>query len=481
MIAVAVLTAYGLAFAGLVIYSLHRGSLLLTYLRHARRCVAPAPSDWSGDWPHVTVQLPIYNERYVVRRLLDAVAALDYPRDRLEIQVLDDSDDDTVELAGRRIAHHSGSGIDIVHLRRKDRSGYKAGALAYGLARVKGEFVLILDADFVPQPDLIKRILAPFRDDDIGMAQARWGHLNEADSWLTRVQALLLDAHFHLEHGARAAAGLFFNFNGTAGMWRVECLRDAGGWRADTLTEDLDMSYRAQMRGWRFAYLPDLVVPAELPKRMQAFKNQQARWAQGTIETACRTLPAIIRGPWSVRVKLEAVAHLTSYVPEPLTLALAILVFPAVIVRLQHGWPALLIADLFFLLAAIGPISFYYAATIRANGRKAWPAIIYYVPLILALGVGLSVNNTGAVLAGLSRRTSEFVRTPKQGSACVGYRSHFSRFGFLLECALAGYLALAIAYTLANGIYPSIPFLSLFLWGFVVVAAGSCRSWSNIK
>ncbi len=482
MIGPIVLVAYTLVFSGLIAYSLHRGWLLFTYRRLARH--GSTPGTWSGPWPSITVQLPIYNERFVVERLLDAVASLDYPRDRLEIHVLDDSDDETLELAIRRVEHHARRGIDIEHMRRPDRSGYKAGALAYGLERARGEFVVILDADFLPQPDLLQRLLPPFADPRVGMAQARWGHLNEDANWLTRVQALLLDAHFHIEHGARAAAGLFFNFNGTAGMWRASCLRDAGGWQADTLTEDLDISYRAQMRGWRFAYLPDVVVPAELPRGIRAFKSQQARWAQGAIETARKLLPELLRGPWSWRQKLEATAHLTSYAPGPLTLALTLLVFPAVVIRFKHGWPGLLFADLAFLVAAIGPLSCYYAETFRANGRKPWPAVLLYVPLVLALGVGLSVNNTRALIAGIltrprsPRRRSEFVRTPKLGVARRGYRARFSQWGVLVEAALAGYLVFAIVYSLANGLYPSVPFLALFLWGFISVAAGSIRERS---
>ena len=475
MIAPLILLAYGLALAGLVVYSLHRGWLMLTYRRLCRR---PRPvRTWRGPWPRVTVQLPIYDERFVVERLIDAACALDYPRDRLEIQVLDDSTDETAVLAARRVAHHAGRGISIRHVRRRQRDGYKAGALAHGLEGwrgARGQFVLILDADFVPPPDLLQRMLPAFADPQVGMAQARWGHLNENASWLTRTQALILDAHFHIEHGARHAAGLFFNFNGTAGIWRVECLRDAGGWQADTLTEDLDLSYRAQMRGWRFVYLPDVVVPGELPEGVRAFKSQQARWAQGSIQTARKLLPELLRGDWSWRIKLEAIAHLTSYVPSALTLALAVLVFPAAIVRLHHGWPLLLLADLFLFAAAIGPLAYFYAETLRAGGRRAWPEITLYVPLILALGIGISVNNTRALIAGLfSRGASEFVRTPKRGEARGGYRARTGWKGTAVESALAAYIAVAIGYALIEGLYPSIPFLLLFQYGFTAVAAGS--------
>jgi cellulose synthase/poly-beta-1,6-N-acetylglucosamine synthase-like glycosyltransferase len=466
-----ILGAYSLVLLGFVAYSVHRGWLLLTYRRLHR---AGPESGWQEPWPRVTVQLPLYNERYVVERLIDAVCAIDYPRERLEVQVLDDSSDDTAELARRCVARHAGAGIDVRYIRRDSRVGYKAGALAYGLERAAGTFVLVLDADFVPPPDLLQRMLPPFTDPEIGMVQARWGHLNEAASWLTRAQALILDAHFHIEHGARSAAGLFFNFNGTAGIWRTECVKDSGGWQADTLTEDLDLSYRAQLRGWRFVYLPDVVVPGELPDDVRSFKSQQARWAQGSIQTARKLLPRLLRGRWPWRVKLEAVMHLTSYVPSLLTLGVAVLVFPAAIVRLQHGWPLLLLADLFCFAAAIGPLGYFYAETLRAGGRRAWPAILLYLPLILALGIGLSLNNTRAIVAGLfPRGDSEFVRTPKRGGSVAGYWARSSRWGTAAETALAAYLAIAIGFAFTNALYPSIPFLVLFLYGFGAVAAGS--------
>ncbi|NIR43809.1 MAG: glycosyltransferase [Gemmatimonadetes bacterium] len=474
IVGAAALIGYGLALAGLVIYSLHRGWLLFTYRRKCPR--SPDRRQWRGPLPRVTVQLPVYNERFVVERLIDAACALDYPEERLEVQLLDDSTDGTAELARQRVAHHAARGRDVRYLRRGSRAGYKAGALAYGLERASGQFVLVLDADFVPPPKLLRRMLPPFLDPGVGMVQARWAHLNEGKSWLTRTQALLLDAHFHIEHGARAAAGLFFNFNGTGGMWRTSCLRDAGGWQADTLTEDLDLSYRAQMRGWRFEYLPDVVVPGELPEDLDAFKSQQARWAQGSIQTARKLLPALLKGPWGWRVKLEAAAHLTAYVPAALTLALGLTLFPAAVVRLDYGWPLLLFADLFCLVAAIGPLGFFYAETRRASGRHAWPGVLIDVPRILALGIGLSLSNTRALAAGLSTTgDAEFVRTPKRGGTRGGYRSRVSRRVAALEWGLTAYIAVAIGYALAYGLYPSIPFLVLFQFGYAAVAADSLR------
>lgn len=478
MIDILILAGYGIALAGLATYSVHRGWLLLA---HRRGDAAPEVADaWKGPLPHITVQLPLYNERYVVGRLLDAVSALDYPRDRLQIQVLDDSTDETSAIARKRVRYHRRRGVPIDYLQRGSRYGYKAGALAYGLQRARGELVLILDADFVPPPDLLHRMIPAFRDPRVGMVQARWGHINEHASWLTRAQALLLDAHFLIEHGGRAAAGLFFNFNGTAGIWRAACLRDAGGWQADTLTEDLDLSYRAQMRGWRFVFLPDVVVPGELPDTVRAFKGQQARWAQGSIQTARKTLPHLLRGDWPWRIKLEALAHLTSYVPAGLTLALSVLVFPAAVVRFDHGWPLLLFADLILLAAALGPLLLFYGEALRSVGRPAWPTVLLRVPAILVLGIGLSLNNTRALLAGLSGfGGSEFVRTPKRGRARHGYRPRASGWIVGAEVGLAGYVALAVTHAALNGLYPSIPFLLLFQFGFVVVAAGSIRQLAH--
>ncbi len=469
MIAQLVLGAYALVLLGLAAFSVHRGWLVHLYRRRGQS----APSaGWPGPWPAVTVQLPVYNERHVVERLIDAVCALDYPGDRLQVQILDDSDDVTVELVRRRVAEHAARGIAIEHVRRASRDGYKAGALAYGLERASGEFVLILDADFVPPGDLLKRLLPPLSDPKVGMVQARWGHLNAGASWLTRAQSLLLDGLFLVEHPARAGAGLFINFNGTAGIWRTSCIRDAGGWQADTLTEDLDLSYRAQMRGWRFVYAADVTVPSELPQGIGAYKNQQARWAQGAMQTAVKVLPALLRGAWPWRVKLEAAAHLTSHLAAPLTLALSLLVFPAALVRFGQGWPLLLLVDLVLLVCAMGPVYWYCAETLRARGGGVWPAILFYLPVVVALGIGISLNNTRAALAGLAgRREAEFVRTPKQGAAPGVYQARGGPWSTATEIALAGYVAVAVGYALMNGIYPSVPFLMLFQCGFTVVAA----------
>ena len=323
--------AYVACQGALLVYASHRWTMVLGPRRWPP--VAPAADAPEVALPHVTVQLPVYNERRVVERLIDAAAALDWPRERLEVQVLDDSSDETSALAAAAVARACAAGVDAVHLRRGSREGYKAGALAAGLAVARGEFIAIFDADFVPPPCTLRRLMPRFADAGVGMVQARWGHLNRGRSLLTAAQATLLDAHFLLEHAVRAGRGLFFNFNGTAGIWRRTCIEDAGGWSHATLTEDLDLSYRAQLAGWRFAYAPDVVVPAELPSDMAAFKSQQRRWARGSIQTARRVLPGLWRRDLPLAVKLEAFFHLTANAAYPLLLALGLLLLPVLLAR----------------------------------------------------------------------------------------------------------------------------------------------------
>ncbi|MGH7732025.1 MAG: glycosyltransferase, partial [Candidatus Eiseniibacteriota bacterium] len=317
----------------LVLYASHRYLLLWRWWRGGRDRPETRPAD-PGDrsLPVVTVQLPIFNESRVVTRLIDAAAALDYPPDRLEIQVLDDSDDETREIASRAVARHRARGVDIHHLHRPHRRGFKAGALADGLARARGSLVAVFDADFVPAPDFLLRLVPRFADAAVGMVQARWGHLNRARSALTAAQATLLDAHFLIEHPARMHAGLFFNFNGTAGIWRRACIEDAGGWSDDTVTEDLDLSYRAQLEGWRFEFDAAVEAPGELPGDVAALRSQQRRWTRGAIQTARKLLPRIWRAPLPRRVKWEAFVHLTGNIVYPLLLLLGLLLLPALLV-----------------------------------------------------------------------------------------------------------------------------------------------------
>ncbi len=440
---------HGIVLTLLAAYGLHR-LLLLSWLR-ARVEPPTAPVR-----ARVTVQLPIFNERFVVERLLRTTAELDW--DDLEIQVLDDSTDETRHIAARVVRELRSQGVEIVHLHRRDRGGFKAGALEAGLATATGEFVAIFDADFLPQPDFLRRAMPCFRA-DTGMVQARWGHLNRDESWLTRLQAILLDGHFVIEHAARHASGRWFNFNGTAGIWRREAIEDAGGWQHDTLTEDLDLSYRAQLRGWSFVFLPDLVVPAELPSSTDAFLAQQHRWAKGSIQTARKLLPRLLRASVPARLKLEATAHLAANLAYPLVLLLAVLTPLVGLSRDRLGVSWLGGLDLAVFLLATASVAAFYGISQRKQGRAAWG-----VPMTLALGIGLAWRQSLAVLEALLGRPSPFVRTPKGASSGQTYAAEArNRVG---ELALFSWQALGIGLSLASGQWASLPLQLLFLVGF---------------
>ena len=453
-------------------YGAHRCYLLYLYTRYRARPTPPRLTP--EDLPRVTVQLPIYNELYVVERLIDAAAALDYPPDRLEIQVLDDSTDETRRVAERAVSRWRSRGVRICRLERADRSGYKAGALAAGLRVASGEAIAVFDADFLPPRDFLRRAIPVLWQPGVGMVQARWGHVNQDYSWLTRVQALLLDAHFVLEHGGRHRGGCFFNFNGTAGVWRRQAIDAAGGWQDDTLTEDLDLSYRAQLAGWRFEFLPDLVAPAELPVEMTAFKLQQQRWATGSVQTCLKVLPAVVRSSVPLRVKLEACFHLTANFNYPLLLLASVLLAPALFARAPGGAPSFVAVDLpLFCAAALSMVNFH-AVSQRAV-RRDWLSQLKYVPLALAVGVGLSVNNTLAVLGALRRGRLQFRRTPKYGvvqrrDPWQAKRYRLARAGQpLAELALGIYCTLAAFAALAGGAYAAVPVLGIFGCGYLYV------------
>lgn len=385
----------------------------LTYLTWRKRQVRTDPPPMS-IWPRVTVQLPIYNELYVAERLIQAAARLDYPRHLLEIQVLDDSTDETVELVRNSVERLRAQGINIVHLHRTQRTGFKAGALAEGLARTHGEFIAIFDADFVPHPDFLKRTLPHFQDSRIAFIQTRWGHLNREYSLLTFLQSLAIDAHFMVEQFARSHGGYWFNFNGTAGVWRREAVQEAGGWTADTLTEDLDLSYRAFLRGWRALYLRDVEVPAELPVSFSAYRRQQHRWARGSLECALKLIPQVWKAPLSLRQKLEAILHLTGYGVHLLLCAL-VLLYPIVLV-LSQRYPSLIALfgiAFIFNATAFAPTLFFVIAQ-QQLGRRWWlllPVILF----ITALGAGMMLNTVRAALQILRGGHSVFERTPKFG------------------------------------------------------------------
>jgi cellulose synthase/poly-beta-1,6-N-acetylglucosamine synthase-like glycosyltransferase len=321
------LAAYFFVLIILAVYGWHRYYLVYLYMRHRDR--EPRPGPPLDPPPPVTIQLPLYNEMYVADRLIDAVCRIKYPADLLEIQVLDDSTDETRGIAEQAVRRFAAQGVDIKYLHRSNRTGYKAGALEAGLRQARGEFVAIFDADFIPTPDFLERLMPHFADSNVGMVQARWGHINQDYSLLTKIQSILLDGHFVLEHGGRNRAGRFFNFNGTAGVWRRRAIDEAGGWQHDTLTEDLDLSYRAQLRGWRFVFVSDVIAPAEVPVEMNAFKSQQHRWAKGSVQTCRKLLPRILAADVPLAVKAEAFFHLTANFNYPLMCVLSVLMFPA--------------------------------------------------------------------------------------------------------------------------------------------------------
>ncbi len=464
-----ILALYYLILGILACYGVHRMVLVLEYWR-TRRESLPRPAD-PEQWPVVTVQLPIFNEKYVAERLIEAVCRLDYPRERLEIQVLDDSTDDTRQIVARLVKRLRGEGCDVHHLHREDRTGFKAGALEAGFAVARGELVAVFDADFVPQPGFLRDSVPYFADPGVGMVQARWGHLNRDFSLLTRVQAILLDGHFVVEHAARHRSGCFFNFNGTAGIWRREAIQDAGGWEHDTLTEDLDLSYRAQLAGWRFQYLPDLVVPAELPVEINAYKSQQHRWAKGSIQTGRKLLGRILRSPLSWKTKLEAFVHLTNNWAYLLMLALAALIFPAMVLRRGEEVWKLLAIDLPLFLAATVSVIVFYLVSQGANGGS-WGRRLLSLPALMGVGIGLAVNNSRAVLSGAFRDGGVFHRTPKfsiEGKAGgVSGKSYAlgTRLSFYVETLLALYFIACLAAAVHLEMWLSIPFLYLFLHGY---------------
>jgi cellulose synthase/poly-beta-1,6-N-acetylglucosamine synthase-like glycosyltransferase len=470
------LVCYFFVLSILGIYGWHRYFIVYQYMKYRHRTPGPPPP--VGIWPVVTVQLPIYNEMYVTDRLIDAVGALDYPRDRLEIQVLDDSTDETRDIAALAVRRWAAQGLDIKHLHRSDRTGYKAGALEAGLKEAKGEFIAIFDADFLPSPDFLRRTVPYFGDDRLAVVQARWGHLNHEYSLLTKVQSIMLDGHFVLEHGGRNRSGCFFNFNGTAGVWRREAITDAGGWQHDTLTEDLDLSYRAQLKGWQFLFLPNLVTPAEVPVEMNAFKSQQHRWAKGSIQTCRKVLPYVLLADLPLKVKVEAFFHLTANFNYILMIALSALMFPAMVVRYEMGWTEMLLIDIpLFAAATLSVFNFYLIS--QRETYADWRTRVRYLPFVMAIGIGLAVNNAKAVLEALFGEPGEFTRTPKYGIERSQddwqHKKYHQSMPIqpFVELGLGLYFTVTVFYALANEIYGTVPFLALFQFGFLYMGLTS--------
>jgi cellulose synthase/poly-beta-1,6-N-acetylglucosamine synthase-like glycosyltransferase len=458
--------AYVVALVGVAVYAVNAWTMLGLAWQRRRDGAAPEPE--LASLPAVTVQLPLYNERYVAARLLDAVAALDYPKDKLDIQVLDDSTDDTPAIVAHMVTAMRVRGFDVTHVRRRRRAGFKAGALAEGLVRAKGEFIAIFDADFVPPPDVLRRMLPAF-EPDVACVQARWGHLNRAYSTLTRAQAVALDAQFAVEQPARAGSGLLLSFNGTGGIWRKTAIEDAGGWQADTLTEDLDLSYRAQLRGWRIVYRQEIECPAELPVLASSFKSQQRRWATGFTQTAVKHVPSVLASPLSGWQRYQACVPLTSYAVHPFVLATLVLApivasDPATASLAALGIPVL-------AFAVLGSMAQLLYAQ-HALGAP-WPRRLVEVPLAMIYTAGLTFSSTVALVKALvRRRPPEWARTPKFGTQGTwrgkGYGQRTS-WSTLVELALGVSCALAAWDFAERDVWSAVPFALLYGAGFLVV------------
>ncbi|MDQ7778611.1 MAG: glycosyltransferase family 2 protein [Planctomycetota bacterium] len=464
----------------LSLYGFHRYIMVALYYWYKRH--GAKPKETFKELPLVTVQLPVFNEMYVVTRLLDAVCAMEYPRDRLQVQLLDDSIDETTQIAEAHVRSLVEKGHNVSFIHRNDRTGFKAGALEAGLKTATGEYVAIFDADFLPSRDLLMKLIHYFTDPKVGMVQARWGHVNRDFSLLTRVQSILLDGHFVIEHTARNRSGRFFNFNGTAGMWRKTCIEDAGGWHHDTLTEDLDLSYRAQLNGWQFIFLPEVVAPAEVPVEMNAFKSQQHRWAKGSVQVGLKILPRIWMSPIPLKTKIEATFHLTGNFAYLLMLLMSLILLPVTLMRgqlgFQLGWQADYYIDLALFIAATISVGMFYVVS-QIEGHRDWWTRLKYFPLLISVGIGLSLNNSKAVLEALFGHDSSFVRTPKYnvGNAAEPPADNWKKKKYFgarsmmayIEIFLGLYFCVSLYTAWQYGMYSSIPFLALFPLGFLYV------------
>lgn len=485
------LCAYFIVLIGMAGYGCHRLLMVALYIKH-RKDVPQPKAQWD-EWPLVTVQLPMFNEKFVVEGLLRKVTAIDYPKDKLEIQILDDSTDDTYELCCEQVEHYRAQGFDIVCLHRTDRTGYKAGALEAADAVAKGEFLLILDADFRPEPDILKTVMPYFTDEKVALVQTRWGHINRNKNLLTRLQSIFLDGHFALEQTCRNRSGRFFTFNGTAGVWRKCAIVDAGGWEHDTITEDMDLSYRAQMKGWRFVYLNDYVTPAELPEDMDGFKAQQHRWTKGCIQVCRKMFFTIWRSDAPFKAKMEATTHLTCNYSYLALILLCFLVMPiaAGFVAPTGEWqwesPQMIaLTSALFFFASVAVMQFYVVAEMIVRPRRWYMVFPLMIPL-LALGVGMAVNNAKAVLEAMCGQQSEFVRTPKfgeskQGALSIekreaGYKALKSVLVPTLELLFGLFFAAIELFKLLTGDIASFFFMLPFLGFFYTSSCSFARLW----
>ncbi len=475
-----ILIVYILTLTVLFIFASH-GFVMLYY---HRKCSKALPKEDKNFLPNkfVTIQLPIYNEYYVAGRLIDAVCEIDYPKNKLEIQVLDDSTDETVDLLRKIIKEKQKLGFDIKHVHRLNRKGYKAGALKEGLAKAKGEYIAIFDADFVPKKNFLKKTLRYFSAPNIGMVQTRWEHLNEDFSLLTKIQALALNGHFVIEQTVRNQAGFFINFNGTGGVWRKKCIEDAGNWNADTLTEDLDLSYRAQLKGWKFIFLRDFTTPAELPFEMNSLKTQQFRWTKGAIETAKKLLPSVWKSHLPLRVKLQSTFHLTNNLVFPFILLAGILNVPLIFIKNSGPYDIFFNFMSVFVLAFISSFLFYLYA--QKDIYPDWRKRIALFPLFMAGSMGFAVNNTRAVVEGLMNRKSEFIRTPKfkivNETNSVSDNKYFKNItkdkSAFIELMLAVYCFIGVVASVYFEEIAALPFQLMFFFGFGIVSVLSFKN-----
>jgi cellulose synthase/poly-beta-1,6-N-acetylglucosamine synthase-like glycosyltransferase len=474
----ALLVPYFTVLIILSVYGIHRYEIIRTYFKHRAKATTGPPGNWA-ELPPVTIQLPLYNERYVVERLVEEVVKVEYPKDRLQIQVLDDSTDDTAPFAEALVERYHALGHPIEYHHRTHRHGFKAGALQEGLKTAIGEFVAVFDADFVPPPDFLMRTIHFFTDPKVGVVQTRWSYLNRDYNFLTEVEAMMLDGHFILEHGARSRAGFFFNFNGTAGILRTRMIEDAGGWQHDTLTEDSDLSYRAQLKGWRFVYLPGLDCPSELPVEMHGFQVQQSRWAKGLTQVAMKLLPSVLRADLSRRVKTEAFLHLTPNISYPLMIVVSVLLLPVMIVRFYMGVWQMVFLDLPLIAASFWSISAFYVVAYRELHPQTWKRSLLLLPMLMAVGVGLTIVNTRAVLEALFGVQTAFARTPKfaigDRQVNLEVKKYRGRSGWLpyAEIAVGTYFVGMILFAFQTFNYLSVPFLLLFVCGYYWAGFGT--------
>jgi cellulose synthase/poly-beta-1,6-N-acetylglucosamine synthase-like glycosyltransferase len=481
----AILVPYFAVLIVLSLYGLHRYHMIRGYWKYRHQMPTEAPRKFA-ELPRVTVQLPIYNEQYVIERLIEETSKLDYPRELLQIQVLDDSTDETHAFTERLVAEYRAAGLPIEYIHRSNRQGYKAGALQNGLQTASGEIVAIFDADFIPPVDFLRRTVDYFVDPKVGMVQTRWGYLNRHYNVLTEVQAMLLDGHFVLEHVARSGGGRFFNFNGTAGILRKSMIEDAGGWQHDTLTEDSDLSYRAQLKGWQFVYVPSIECLSELPVETYGFQVQQSRWAKGLTQVAMKLLPTILKSDVPFKVKAEAFFHLTPNISYPLMIVVSALMLPVMIVRFYMGWFQMLIIDLPLVIASFWSISAFYVVAHRALFPKTWKRAFLFLPALMAAGVALTIINSRAVIEALCGYQTSFARTPKYaigGTQKVKLENiqYRCRSGWLpyAELAVGAFFLGMTAFAIESYNFLAVPFLLLFVSGYIW--AGSTTLWEEYQ